>query len=41
MWIPESDPDINWVAILSYAASFAVSLAVWTGVIRGVQYLVR
>ncbi len=29
------------IAILSYAASLAVGLAFWTGVVRGVQYLVR
>ena len=31
----------NWVAIFSYAACVAISAAIWTGVIRGVQYLVR
>ncbi|MGA9527497.1 MAG: hypothetical protein WBS24_05230 [Terriglobales bacterium] len=35
------NPRWNWIAIFSFAASFAVSLACWTGIIRGVQYLVR
>jgi hypothetical protein len=31
----------NWIAVLSYTASLAVSVAIWGVVIRGVQYLVR
>jgi len=40
---PEVDPSPrwNWFAVVSYAASFAYSLACWTGVIYGVQRLVR
>jgi hypothetical protein len=31
----------NWFAFLSYAASFAFSIAFWTGIISGVAYLMR
>jgi len=31
----------NWVAILSHAGSLVVSLAIWAGVIRMIEYLVR
>jgi len=31
----------NWFAILSYAASLAISVAFWTGIFRSVEYLVR
>jgi hypothetical protein len=43
MFFHEEDPVMHssWIAILSYAASFAVALAFWAGIIRGVQYLVR
>jgi hypothetical protein len=43
MFFHEEDPvaHSNWIAILSYAASLAVGLAFWTGIVRGVQYLVR
>jgi hypothetical protein len=33
--------EINWTAILSYAGSLAVSLAVWAGVIRAVQHFMK
>jgi hypothetical protein len=33
--------QVNWTAILSYSGSLAVSLAIWFGVIRAVQYLVK
>jgi len=43
MRIRETDPAVqwNWIAVLSYVACVAVSTAIWSGVIRGVQYLVR
>lgn len=43
MWIQESEPyaQVNWVALFSYSASLAVSLAIWTGLIRAVQHLIR
>jgi hypothetical protein len=43
MWIRESDSSVrlNWVAIFSYTASLAVSLAIWKGVFRVVGMLVR
>jgi hypothetical protein len=31
----------NWIAILSYTASLAISLAIWKGVFRAVGYLVK
>ena len=37
----EQPAHVNWTAILSYGGSLAVSLAVWFGVIRAVQYLVK
>ncbi len=43
MFFDETDParPWNWIAIVCYAASFAVGAAFWTGLVRGVQYLVR
>jgi hypothetical protein len=43
MWIRESDKyvQLNWVAIFSYTASLAVSLAIWRGLFRAVQLLVK
>jgi len=43
MWIREDEPrtELNWVAILAYAASLVYSLAIWTSVIRVVQHFVR
>ncbi len=43
MWIRESDRFVhwNWIAIFSYSASLAVSLAIWRGVFRAVGYLVK
>ncbi len=47
MWIRESDRYVhqnwswNWVAIFSYSTSLAVSLAIWTGVFRAVEHLVK
>ena len=37
----ESFVHWNWFAVLSYAVSFAFSLAFWTGIISGVAYLMR
>lgn len=31
----------NWIAIVSYTASLAVSLAIWTGLFRAVAHLVK
>jgi hypothetical protein len=31
----------NWIAILSYTASLAVSLAIWDGLYRAVERLVK
>jgi hypothetical protein len=31
----------NWIAIFSYAASLAVSLAIWRGLFRAVQFLAK
>jgi hypothetical protein len=43
MWIRESESYVqwNWIAIFSYTASLAVSLAIWRGVFRAVAYFVR
>jgi hypothetical protein len=43
MWTRESDRYFhwNWIAIFSYTASLAVSLAIWRGVFRAVGYLVK
>jgi hypothetical protein len=32
---------LNWIVILSSTGSLAVSLALWVGLIRVVQHLVR
>ena len=31
----------NWIAIVSYTASLAVSLAIWAGLFRAVAHLVK
>jgi hypothetical protein len=45
MWIRERDTyfhrDWNWTALFSYTASLAVSLAIWTGLFRVVERLVK
>jgi hypothetical protein len=43
MWIRESERYVqwNWIAIFSYTASLAVSLAIWTGIFRAVEHLVK
>jgi hypothetical protein len=43
MWIHQRNKPahLNWVAILSYTASLAVSVVIWTGVFRAVGYLVK
>jgi hypothetical protein len=43
MWIRESERlvQVNWIALISYAGSVVVSLAIWAGVIRAVEHLVR
>jgi hypothetical protein len=43
MWIRERDCYVhcNWIAIFSYTASLAVSLAIWRGVFRAIGHLVK
>jgi hypothetical protein len=41
MWIRENEVHWNWIAIFSYTASLAVSLAIWGGLFRAVQFLVK
>jgi hypothetical protein len=42
MWIRESENvHWNWIAIFSYTASLAVSLAIWRGLFLAVERLVR
>ena len=41
MHVDEKKLEVNWTAILSYTGSVAVSLAVWFGVFRAVQYLIK
>jgi hypothetical protein len=45
MWIHESAEERpvhwNWIAILSYAASLAVSLAIWKGVFLAAGRLMK
>jgi hypothetical protein len=43
MWIRESERYVhwNWIAIFSYGASLALSLAIWRGVFRAVEHLVK
>jgi hypothetical protein len=43
MWTrePETHVHWNWTAIFSYAASLAVSLAIWRGVFLAVEHLLK
>jgi hypothetical protein len=43
MWIRESERSVhwNWIAIFSYAASLAVSLAIWKGVFLAAGRLLK
>jgi len=43
MWISESERCVhwNWIAIFSYAASLAVSLAIWKGVFLAAGRLLK
>jgi hypothetical protein len=43
MWIRESEmcAHWNWIAIFSYTASLAVSLAIWGGLFRAMEFLVK
>jgi len=41
MWTREKCAQWNWIAIFSFAGSLAVSLAIWTGLFRAVQHLVK
>ena len=43
MWTREPERRVhwNWIAILSYTISLALSLAVWRGLFRAVEHLVK
>lgn len=43
MWIRESERyvHLNWVVLVSYTASLAVSLAIWKGLFSALARLVR
>ncbi len=43
MWRPETEEPmhLNWVAIFSYTGSAAISMALWVGLFRAYQHLVR
>jgi hypothetical protein len=43
MLVRESDQGfaLNWVAILSYTTSAAVSVALWTGIYQFVAHLLK
>jgi hypothetical protein len=43
MWRPDADEHVhlNWVAILSLTGSVVVSMAIWIGLFRAYQLLVR
>jgi len=43
MWRPETEEPmhLNWVAVLSFTGSVAVSMAIWVGLFRIYQILVR
>jgi hypothetical protein len=43
MWIRESDTYVqwNWIAIASYSASLAFSLAIWRGLFWAAHVLVK
>jgi hypothetical protein len=43
MWTPETETRVhwNWTVIVSYAASLALSLAIWGGLFRAVAHLVK
>jgi len=43
MWRPETEEPmhLNWVAIFSFTGSIVVSMAIWVGLFRAYQHLVR
>ncbi len=45
MRIREHDTGVswnwNWIAIVSYTASLAISLAIWRGIFRAVEHLIK
>jgi len=43
MLVRESDQgfEVNWVAILSFTTSAALSVAIWTGIFRLVAHLLK
>ena len=43
MWIHEGEQyvEFNWIAVVSYTASLALSLAIWRGLFIAVERLLR
>ncbi len=43
MWTrkPENSVRVNWLVVFSYCASTIVSLAIWMGVYRAVEHLIK
>jgi hypothetical protein len=43
MWIREGETcaHLNWIAIFSYSASLVLSLAIWGGLFRAAEHLMR
>jgi hypothetical protein len=43
MWIREIERCVhwNWIAIFSYSASLALSLAIWRGLFRAAEHLMK
>jgi hypothetical protein len=43
MWTHEPERRVhwNWIVILSYGASLALSLAIWRGLFQAVEHLVK
>jgi len=43
MWTPEPETHSrwNWIAIFSYAASLILSLAIWRGLFRAIEHLLK
>ena len=38
---PPESVQLNWTAILSFTGSVAVSLAIWVGLFRAIEYFTR
>jgi hypothetical protein len=43
MWRPETEEPmhLNWVAIFSFTGSVVLSMAIWVGLFRAYEHLVR